>query len=80
MALCGQVSQVPYHTIPHTMGVTLSVVLLSAVIVWVFLRRLSPRQSLPYPPGPKGYPLVGYLKRLPSPVWKTYAEWGKEYG
>jgi len=45
--------------------------------------RDSKRNSgrLPYPPGPKGYPIIGSLLEAPTgKTWLTYAEWGKTYG
>ena len=42
-------------------------------------RRNSKR--LPYPPGPKGYPIIGSLLEAPTEkTWLTYAEWGRTYG
>jgi len=42
-------------------------------------RRKSGR--LPYPPGPKGYPIIGSLFEAPTEkAWLTYVEWGKTYG
>ena len=37
--------------------------------------------GLPYPPGPKGYPIIGNLFDMPSEKeWLTFAEWGAKYG
>jgi hypothetical protein len=39
------------------------------------------RSALPFPPGPKGLPLVGNMFGLPkSHEWKPYAKWSKELG
>lgn len=44
-----------------------------------FILSRQKSRNLPHPPGPQGYPLVGYLKTIPSPLWKTYLDWGKQY-
>ena len=37
--------------------------------------------SLPLPPGPKGYPLIGNLLDMPiTKPWLVYDEWRKTYG
>ncbi|KAG1737603.1 cytochrome P450 [Suillus lakei] len=34
-----------------------------------------------YPPGPRGWPLVGNIQDMPQiKPWLTFAEWGKKYG
>lgn len=43
--------------------------------------RKTRRKQLPYPPGPKGYPVIGSLLDVPTEKsWLTYAEWGRTYG
>ena len=38
-------------------------------------------KSLPLPPGPKGYPLIGNLFDMPNhKPWVVYDEWRKTYG
>jgi hypothetical protein len=53
--------------------------LLSAIV----FRLLQGRQQrrIPYPPGPKGHPLIGNLRDLPTRYqWLKYEEWGKHFG
>lgn len=36
--------------------------------------------NLPLPPGPKGLPLIGNLRDMPSSFeWKTYHQWCKDF-
>ena len=47
---------------------------------WAVRRKANP-MGLPYPPGPRAYPLIGNIFDLPeSYPWLKYAEWGKKYG
>ncbi|KAG2008249.1 cytochrome P450 [Coprinopsis cinerea AmutBmut pab1-1] len=59
---------------------------LSSIVVAYFVktalakRKLNPR-GLPYPPGPKGLPVIGNLTQLPQhKPWLVYKEWGRTYG
>ncbi|KAF8904513.1 cytochrome P450 [Mucidula mucida] len=53
--------------------------LVLAASVYLLLKR--PRRQLPYPPGPKGYPLIGNLLDVPDSFqWLRYTEWAKVYG
>jgi hypothetical protein len=39
------------------------------------------RKQLPYPPGPKGVPVIGNLLQMPKRYeHQVYREWCKEYG
>ncbi len=43
------------------------------------LRHQSSR--LPYPPGPRGLPIIGHFLIFPKNfVWRTFTEWGQKYG
>ena len=53
--------------------------LLSA-IVYRLLQRRQP-QPLPFPPGPKGLPLIGNLRDLPTQYqWLHYEKLGQDIG
>jgi hypothetical protein len=46
-----------------------------------FRRRAANPHGLPYPPGPKGYPIIGNLFDLPTDKpWLVYDEMHKKYG
>lgn len=73
-------------TVPVTMTVsTLTIAFgsLSSLIIALsiyFLYFLSPRQ-LPYPPGPRGLPLLGNALDMPRErEWETYSDWARKYG
>ncbi|TFK27925.1 cytochrome P450 [Coprinopsis marcescibilis] len=43
-------------------------------------RKRNPR-GLPYPPGPRGYPLIGNILDLPRTYqWEAFSEWTGKYG
>ncbi|KAK7439838.1 hypothetical protein VKT23_017410 [Stygiomarasmius scandens] len=49
--------------------------------VCFFLYKLFQPKSLPLPPGPKGWPIVGNAFDMPkSHIWRKFSEWGDEWG
>jgi hypothetical protein len=49
----------------------------AVLFLHIFRRR---RHALPFPPGPKGFPIVGNALDMPSRnPWLTYWEWGIKY-
>ncbi|KAF8999423.1 hypothetical protein BDQ17DRAFT_752950 [Cyathus striatus] len=39
------------------------------------------RATLPLPPGPKRYPIIGSLLSMPKTFqWETFVQWGEETG
>ena len=52
------------------------------VVAWMkWLSSSRRRSTLPYPPGPKGLPLIGNVLQTPATeIWLKAAEWGKTFG
>lgn len=47
---------------------------------WMLWRRCNP-SGLPYPPGPRGLPLLGNIFDMPeAEEWETARRWGEKYG
>ncbi|KAF9786328.1 cytochrome P450 [Thelephora terrestris] len=60
------------------MGSVLAAVTIAIVLALAKKKRTSRR--LPYPPGPKGYPIIGNLLDLPgNPIWEGLARMNQEY-
>ncbi|KAL7282185.1 hypothetical protein ACG7TL_003654 [Trametes sanguinea] len=55
----------------------------AAILVAVILlnRLFTKKRQGPLPPGPKGLPLIGNMLDMPaSHEWKTFAQWGEQWG
>jgi len=60
---------------------SLSVALGGAALLFVWALRRRSRSRLPFPPGPKGYPLIHNLLDAPLVApWEGYAELAKVHG
>ena len=55
--------------------------LLFALLGWYWLRKRS-KTALPYPPGPKPYPIIGNLLDFPHgvPLWEGLTDLAKQHG
>ncbi|KAK7678444.1 hypothetical protein QCA50_018504 [Cerrena zonata] len=52
----------------------------ASIIFLKWIKRIY-KPSLPLPPGPKGYPIIGNMLDVPSVMpWKAFQEWSKTYG
>ena len=56
-------------------------VLLAIVASLVFIRKRRRNDGPPFPPGPKGYPLIGGVLDVPQdvPLWQALASMGEKY-
>ncbi|KAH8103709.1 cytochrome P450 [Phellopilus nigrolimitatus] len=49
--------------------------------MWLVRRKHSSARGFPYPPGPKGLPLLGNVFDMPgSEEWERARQWGEQYG
>jgi len=61
-------------------GPTLAVVA-TVVTLTVLRRQWALRRTTPYPPGPKGYPVIGNVFDFPKdPIWEGLTKMAQEYG
>lgn len=59
----------------------LPIALLVASAIYRRLRRRKRSHSLPHPPGPKGYPIIGNVLDIPRgpPLWEGSLTLGRQY-
>ncbi|KAG1804548.1 cytochrome P450 [Suillus subaureus] len=63
-----------------TLNVTWLDLCLAGIGVYLVKQVLN-KKPASYPPGPRGWPLVGNIQDIPQiEPWLTFAEWGKKYG
>ena len=62
-------------------NISLVLPLLIAFPAWYWLRKRS-KNTLPYPPGPRAYPLIGSVLGFPLnvPLWEGFSDLAKRYG
>jgi len=54
---------------------------ITVVIALALLRKQRAPRRLPYPPGPKGYPVIGNLLDFPKGlIWEGFAKMAAEHG
>lgn len=48
----------------------------------LYQKHIAKQNSLPLPPGPPCWPLVGSLPSIPkgAPLWDVFKQWGEKYG
>lgn len=47
----------------------------------IYVRFNDRRSPVPFPPGPRGLPIIGNALDMPSSYpWETFSEWGKKWG
>ena len=57
------------------------IVLVSFLVAFVVIRDYQRRRGLPYPPGPRPFPLIGNLFDIPKEFsWLSYTELSKKHG
>ena len=62
-------------------GKSLLVVLLALCLIVPLFIQKARRRSLPLPPGPKRWPIVGNAFSFPKErEWLTFMRWSREYG
>jgi hypothetical protein len=65
-------------SLKHILDVSMFLFFLIACRAFHGYRR---RGGLPYPPGPRGWPVIGNLLDIPSKsTWLAYTEFSKKYG
>lgn len=55
--------------------------LLVVAVSFIFVQRRRRKTRLPYPPGPKGYPVIGNVLDIPKdvPLWRALMQMTEKY-
>jgi len=57
------------------------VVVATVVALAVLRRQWASRRTTPYPPGPKGYPVIGNVFDFPkTPIWEGFMKMARDHG
>lgn len=65
--------------IPEKYAGTVLAFVATAIAIAVARKKWGSRHP-PYPPGPRGYPIIGNVFDLPeNPIWEGFARMAKEY-
>ncbi|KAF9645498.1 CyP450 monooxygenase [Thelephora ganbajun] len=57
-----------------------ALVVVTTAIALALVKKKWTSRNLPYPPGPKGYPIIGNLLDFPeNPIWEGFTRMAKEY-
>jgi hypothetical protein len=55
--------------------------IVGVVLLWHLLMKGGRASEPPYPPGPRGLPLIGNILDMPAQKeWITFSKWGRDYG
>jgi hypothetical protein len=61
--------------------IVLALSILSVYSIGLYFRKKRSLRTAPYPPGPRGYPIIHNLLDIPSKYpWVVYAELAEKYG
>jgi hypothetical protein len=59
----------------------LDLLCITSVGVYLVKQAVTKKSPAPYPPGPRGWPLIGNIFDMPHiKPWLTFTEWGQKYG